>query len=975
MKLIFNPLTGNFDFIGSLTGWAGEVNYYADLPDNSGGIYNGQVWHVLNSSGFWPIKKASGFYLGQSNSWSYRGVMTLGAAGDYDPTGIADKQAIAWDAVNSGYKPRTFASIWDELTGTATKVPFDTTPASIPSTDGTLYHDPVTDTLTYYNKGKRLNIGQEQRDPVFNNSGATILNGKAVYIDGTGSDGVGGPVVSAIFLAKADQPTTANFHGVTTEDIPNNSYGEICVRGDVNDINTIGMGVVNDKLYVSPTIAGGFTTTKPNAPNIPIEVGTLQTVSATVGKIHVYLFDALSIYNQFEEKALQDVGISAATPITASDISINTTTRVLTVTPPLGFFVFYIDGAGLITKYIKTGNVDFPAFTDTSGTWFFYFNSSGVAVTTQTPWTTLDYPNIAGIYRIVWNATLTGANKLVDQYIEYHLNDLSYEAHQWFHLQGSQWINGFTMANNALISGAPNADGRNTVIAVTTGTNVDDNLEYTVTNSTGGAIWQQDLGNTTPASLKATNSALFKIFTQDAGGLISFLPATRFPFPWDAGTNQPQFIAATGTRTAITNGNFMVAFIYATQNPVSGDALKVVTPPAQYTTLTNARAVTWVDIQNTYSIFADDHEIRPLYRLIFEVHTGSPSVYDVGAKYSVLRETQDLRKGQVTSLTTLTGSIPASSVTYIPTAPESSTNDQTALDNRPNYAVLGALSTGLLKVTTGTGALSTAVAGTDYILYARELLSAARTYYVRTDGNDTNSGLINTAGGAFLTINKAINVINATLDTGGYDVTIQVADGTYTTPIVAKDIIGGGAVIIQGNTGNISAVVISTTSANAFSHSAFGLYKIQYLKTTTITSGACLYAGTPNSILYFQQIDFGTSAQHHITSYSGAYVAAIGAYSITGNCANNHVFTGYGGTCIIAGITVTLTGTLSCAVYASATASGIIRYSGVTFAGSYTMTGSRYTVDLNSVINTLGGGASYLPGNSAGTTATGGQYA
>src|SRR4029079_13907135 len=58
----------------------------------------------------------------------------------------------------------------------------------------------------------------------------------------------------------------------------------------------------------------------------------------------------------------------------------------------------------------------------------------------------------------------------------------------------------------------------------------------------------------------------------------------------------------------------------------------------------------------------------------------------------------------------------------------------------------------------------------------REALTAHRTYYVRANGSDSNNALANTSGGAFLTIQKAIDVV-AALDLSIYDVAIRVADG------------------------------------------------------------------------------------------------------------------------------------------------------------------------------------------------------
>ncbi len=385
-----------------------------------------------------------------------------------------------------------------------------------------------------------------------------------------------------------------------------------------------------------------------------------------------YVFASSSTFNY----ATNFPGIDATTPITNDNITFDTTARTMTIVPPLGYFNIFVDGGGVIRRYRKTGNITFPAWTDTSGQWFFYFDSTGTAVTTQTPWTGADFASIAPVYRIVWNNTLVGSTKLVAQYVEYHLNTIPAETHRWEHANGAIWMNGFTIASNAIATGTPNADGRNSVLAITTGTNSDENLSYTVTNSTGGLAWQQDLGNTAPASLNATNSALFKVFVQEVSGNISFLPATRFPFPFNATTNLPEFITASGVRTTMANGDFLPIFIYATQNPVNGEALKVLTWTADFTTITNARAITVADVQATYPAFSNDREIRPLYRFIIEYRT----TYDIACKKAVIREIQDLRQAAVTSTSTATGSIPASSVTNVPAGTISATNVQAAID-------------------------------------------------------------------------------------------------------------------------------------------------------------------------------------------------------------------------------------------------------------------------------------------------------
>jgi hypothetical protein len=90
----------------------------------------------------------------------------------------------------------------------------------------------------------------------------------------------------------------------------------------------------------------------------------------------------------------------------------------------------------------------------------------------------------------------------------------------------------------------------------------------------------------------------------------------------------------------------------------------------------------------------------------------------------------------------------------------------------------------------------------------RTILTADKDYYVRTDGSDSNDGSANDSSHAFLTIQKAIDTA-AALDLSIYDVTIHVADGTYTITslIDLKAAVGAGQIIIEGNTTTPSNVV------------------------------------------------------------------------------------------------------------------------------------------------------------------------
>ena len=122
----------------------------------------------------------------------------------------------------------------------------------------------------------------------------------------------------------------------------------------------------------------------------------------------------------------------------------------------------------------------------------------------------------------------------------------------------------------------------------------------------------------------------------------------------------------------------------------------------------------------------------------------------------------------------------------------------------------------------------------------------------------------------------------------------------------------------------------------------------------------------------FKNLDFGACATSHIWAESGSVIAADGNYTISGST-TRHVFSTLAGTISLPNtIMVTLTGTPAFSTaFAVASSLGAMLIQS-TFSGS--ATGVRYVISSNSVVNTGGGGASFLPGNSAGSTATGGQY-
>jgi len=139
-----------------------------------------------------------------------------------------------------------------------------------------------------------IQVGQEQVQRVVNRTGTIITRGQVVRLFGSSGQRIG--------VALAQATTDANSsktYGVAAEDIADNQTGFVMTEGFVRNINTSALteGAI---IWLSPTVAGGMTTTKTTAPNHLVMVGVC-VVQANNGII------AVKVQNGYEVDELHDV--------------------------------------------------------------------------------------------------------------------------------------------------------------------------------------------------------------------------------------------------------------------------------------------------------------------------------------------------------------------------------------------------------------------------------------------------------------------------------------------------------------------------------------------------------------------------------------------------------------------------------------------------------------------------------------------
>jgi hypothetical protein len=148
--------------------------------------------------------------------------------------------------------------------------------------EGRVYWDATDHTLAVMTDTAdvTLQVGQEFYVRATNKTGAPLTNGTAVYVDG--AQGQRPTVAKALATATPSDRTI----GLCTADIANNATGYVTTAGLVRGIDTSAW-IEGTELFVSTTVAGELTSTRPTAPDHSVIIGIVTYQHNINGTIQV----------------------------------------------------------------------------------------------------------------------------------------------------------------------------------------------------------------------------------------------------------------------------------------------------------------------------------------------------------------------------------------------------------------------------------------------------------------------------------------------------------------------------------------------------------------------------------------------------------------------------------------------------------------------------------------------------------------
>ena len=163
-------------------------------------------------------------------------------------------------------------------------IDFQTT-AGIPAhQEGRLFYDDSRNVLAYYDNDSDLvhELGIEEMQKVYNNTGSTIPKGTVLYFSGN-YIGAEGPVPT-VGLVDASSESAYNAQGLAAADIAPSTYGYCQVSGVLEGFDTSHVNA-SANFFGSSSTPGSFQNASPTYPNYPMCLGWVVRSDATNGAV------------------------------------------------------------------------------------------------------------------------------------------------------------------------------------------------------------------------------------------------------------------------------------------------------------------------------------------------------------------------------------------------------------------------------------------------------------------------------------------------------------------------------------------------------------------------------------------------------------------------------------------------------------------------------------------------------------------
>ncbi len=270
---------------------------------------------------------------------------------------------------------------------------------------------------------------------------------------------------------------------------------------------------------------------------------------------------------------------------------------------------------------------------------------------------------------------------------------------------------------------------------------------------------------------------------------------------------------------------------------------------------------------------------------------------------------------------------------------------------------------------TGAGSLSSDLTLAITPGYLRIPCTSDLNLYVRTDGNDANDGLANTAARAFKTITAAVNSLMR-FDGRGYTADINIAAGTYAEGVYFDYTTapsGFGRYILDGASSSTTIIAPPVNVIGIYSGRDI-LLTVKNLRINVASGGTGMHASYGGYLLTEAcAINGLAGANTAFGAWSGGVLQGING-SFSGSFVRPVHLPNFG--------MIQIEGTWSVAgsasqAFAIVSNGGLLIVQNVTFTGS--MSGKKYEI-VAGIINSNGRGINFLPGNIAGESNAGGQY-